>query len=145
MAQKTISGKEFDKPLIIHGGVTGEPEKYIAEKPYDLTKYEYSLLRKGFGSDLLSKSVFAATVGFTIAVIGKVISALINKESPTLEKWEIWAILIGVIVFLLLKIKKIFLKTDEEKEFKDINTNIVEHFESHLKRRVHVTKEKEGE
>jgi len=137
-----VTGQLFDSPLYVSGGVTGEPERYLAEKPYELSKYEFSILKKGkFSSDIWVPSVIGAIVGFILAVIGKLLQALIAKQNPSLEQWEIWAIIAGIIVCLLFKfVRK---RTSEEKEFERIKQYIDQHFLTSPKRRVHVTREEE--
>jgi len=45
---RVISGQEFDTPLIFKGSISDEPERYVAEKPYELTKYEFIILTSVF-------------------------------------------------------------------------------------------------
>jgi hypothetical protein len=43
---RVIEGQKFDAPLIFDGAVGAEPQSYIAERPYELTKFELSILRR---------------------------------------------------------------------------------------------------
>jgi hypothetical protein len=93
----TITGQRFDKPLFVAGEVSGEPERYLAEKPYELSKYEFSILRKGkFKSDSWFQLVTGATVGLILAALGKALNALVQEQTPSLENWELWSIAAGI-------------------------------------------------
>ena len=126
--QKTerISGQRFDTPLYVQGGITGEPERYLAEKPFELSKYEFSILKKGkFRSDSLFQLVCGATIGLVLLILGKAINALIQKQTPSLENYELWSVGAGIIIALILKIRK---QTPEEKEFKKVRDYIDKHY-----------------
>lgn len=140
---ETISGQRFDKPLYVHGGVTGEPERYLAEKPFELNKYEFSILKKGkFGSDSLFQLVCGATIGFVLSILGKALNALIQKQTPSLENWELWSVGAGIIIALILKFRK---QTPEENEFNEVTDYIDKHYKETPIRRIHVTQRKEGQ
>ncbi len=51
---QSISGGEYDSPIILQGRVDLEPQRYVAEKPYDLTRYEYSFLKKNYTGNFWS-------------------------------------------------------------------------------------------
>ncbi len=140
---RTITGQRFDKPLFINGEVSGEPERYLAEKPYELSKYEFSILRKGkFKSDSLFRWSMGATGGFVLAVIGKALSALIQKQTPSLKTWELWSIVAGTTITLGLRFMK---KSPDEKEFEKISEHIDQHFKETPRRRIYVSSRKEGQ
>ena len=137
--QKTESIKDqrFDTPLYVSGEITNEPERYLAEKPYELSKFEFSILKKGkFRSDTLFQLISGATVGFVLVIIGKALNALIQKQTPTLENWELWSVGAGIVLGIILKFRS---KTADEKEFDEIKEYINQHFESTPRRRIHLT------
>ena len=55
LGKRLIEGQKFDSPLVFEGSVDTEPQRYIAEKPYELTKYEFSVIRKKDFTDLWFK------------------------------------------------------------------------------------------
>lgn len=130
-----ISGQEFDEPLILQGQISGEPERYVAEKPYELTKYEFTLLRKSFFSDVWFQLFAGGFVGLLIAILGKSISALLDKKTPNFERWELYALGIGLLFSILFK----FLKSKEDKEKRNLENVIEGHFKTNKPRRVHLT------
>lgn len=132
---RVIEGKRFDEPLFLSGDIDKEPERYIAEKPYELTKYEFTILRKKMSSELLFITTFSATVGMLIAVIGKSIHALLDKKGPTLELWEIYAVVIGVLASIVFK----FIRSKEDKERLQLEEVVEGHFQTNRPRRVHLT------
>lgn len=136
-----ISGIEFDEPLFFKGNINAEPERYVAEKPYELTKYEFSLLRKKNNSDLLFQFVASATVGFAIALVGKIVGVILNKQSPNIEKWEMWALIVGLLLSLAVKF---FIKTKDDEEKMRLESNIERHFSTNKPRRIHLTKGEAG-
>lgn len=138
-----ISGQRFDNPLYVQGGITGEPERYLAEKPFELSKYEFSILKKGkFRSDSLFQLVCGATIGFVLLILGKALNALIQKQTPSLENYELWSVGAGIIIALILKFRK---QTPEEKEFNEVTDYIDKHYKETPIRRIHVTQKKEGQ
>jgi len=142
---RTITGQRFAEPLFVEGGVSGEPERYLGEKPYELSKYEFSILKKGkFKSDLWFQLVIGATVTLMLVVLGKTLSALAQEQKPSLENWELWSIAAGIALALSLwfKNKK---KPPDDKEFQEITEHIDQHFRETPKRRIHVTSRKEGQ
>jgi hypothetical protein len=142
-----IKDQQFDreKPLYIRGGVTGEPERYLAEKPYDLSKFEFGVLRKGkFVPHIWVELIAGATVGMSLSIIGKiVVSALIGQRTPTVESWEFPAIAVGLLIVALLKFFR--RKSDDEKDFDAIRDAIEQHFASNPPRRLHLTSKENGE
>lgn len=132
-----IEGQRFDKPLLLQGQIIDEPEQYIAEKPYDLTKYEFSVLRRPSLSEFWFNVVAGATAGFVISIAGKVIQSLLKKATPSLEAWELWSIVIGVVFSILIKW---IIKSKDEKEKSSLENSINEHFTNHKPRKLHITK-----
>lgn len=98
-----IEGGRFDSPLVMHGAIEIEPERYIAEKPYDLTKFEFSVIRRRSALDLWFTLFAGATVGVLIVILGKTLAALLEKKSPIFETWELWAVAIGFLISVLVK------------------------------------------
>ncbi len=127
----------FDEPLILPGHIDSEPERYIAEKPFDLTRFEYSILRKSNAVDFRFALVSGATAGVVLSVICKSIAALIAKQNPTLEIWEVIAVIVGGILSYMLKCK---LKSEEDKEKYKLISVIDNHFEQNKPRHLHLTK-----
>jgi hypothetical protein len=141
--QKLNESRTFDSPLIFKAeSIDGEPEKYIAEKPFDLTRYEYSILKKAYKADFWYSTVSGGTAGILVSVVGKSISTLIAKQNPTLEIWEVIAIIAGVVTSLILKF---LVKTEDDKEKNKLMKVIDNHFESNKPRNLHITKEKVNE
>lgn len=130
-----ISGRQFDTPLYVDGEVSDEPERYLGEKPYELSKYEFSVLRKKKDSSKFwFQLICGATAGFILSVVGKILHALILKVDPKLELWEILTILVGIVVAVFLKNRK----TTEEVEADQIEQYIEQHYISNPKRRIHI-------
>lgn len=119
----------------MHGAIDSEPERYIAEKPYDLTKFEFAVLRRRVKSEYWFNLIAGATAGVAISVVGKVLAALIEKQVPTLETWEIWAFLIGLLLALCTK----FVRSKEDMDRSQLETVIDGHFTTNRPRRVHLT------
>ena len=137
--EKTESIKDlnFDTPLYVAGEISAEPERYLAEKPYELTKFEFSILKKGkFRADTWFQLVCGATLGLVLAIAGKTLNALIQKQTPTVENWELWSVAAGVFLAVILKFGR---KTEDEKEFDEIRQYISHHFENSPRRRVHLS------
>lgn len=140
-SERVIDGGRFDKPLILPGIITAEPERYIAEKPYELTKFEFSILRKRMTSELLFTITAGATAGVILNVAGKALSSLLAKENPVLETWELWAIGFGSLASVVFK----FLIIGSDKERLHLEKVIDGHFENNKPRRVHLTSGSENE
>lgn len=132
---RVIEGERFDRPLVLPGAIDAEPERYIAEKPYELTKYEFSIVRKRSSSELWFVTTIGATAGVLLAVLGKTLSALLAKNAPTLEQWEMWAIAAGIAAAIAFKL----LRSKEEKERSQLVEVIDGHFQTNRLRRVHLT------
>lgn len=140
---ENIANRQFDEPLYVFGQITNEPERYLAEKPYELSKFEFSVIKKGkFKADTWFQLVCGAAAGFFLAILGKALNALIQKQSPSLENWELWAVGAGVFLAIILKKQS---KTEDEKEFDELKESINQHFENTLPRRIHITGKKEGQ
>lgn len=131
-----VQGEEFDTPLIIHGGIEYEPERYVAEKPYDLTRYEFSILRKSSGSEMWFNLIAGGTAGVAVSVAGKTIASLLDKKDPSLATWEIITVIVGMGVSILVKKK---LKSKEETEKEQLLSIVETHFTQNRKRRLHLT------
>lgn len=134
---QSYEGRTFDKPLIVPGHIDTEPEKYIAEKPFDLTRFEYSVLRKPYLADFWFNLSSGATAGVVISVFGKTIAALIAKQIPSLEPWEIVTVFLGVIISCVLKTK---FKSEDDKEKDKLMSVIDSHFEQNKPRHLHLTR-----
>jgi hypothetical protein len=140
---ENIVDRRFDEPLYVAGQITNEPERYLAEKPYELSKFEFSVIKKGkFKSEAWFQLVCGATAGFVIAILGKTLNALIQKQTPSLENWELWSVVAGVVLAIILKNRS---KTPDEKEFDEIKEYISQHFEGTRPRRIHVPGREEGQ
>ncbi len=133
--ENVISGRNFDEPLIFVGNIA-EPERYVAEKPYELTKYEFSVLRRRGSADLGFQVSVGATAGILLTVAGKILSSLIGKKPQTTEMWEIICIIIGILFCIVFK-KAV--KTKEDKEKEELDNVIDNHFRTNKPRRVHLT------
>jgi hypothetical protein len=131
-----IEGKEFDEPLIMAGTIEAEPVRYVAEKPYDLTRFEYSILKKPYLADFWFNIVAGGTAGLVISVIGKATTALIAKQDPTLDTWEIIAVIIVIVSAAILKL---CFKSDDDKEKDKLMSVINGHFSTNKPRRLHLT------
>ena len=134
--QTHIQGKVFDSPLFMPGGIDIEPIRYIAEKPYDLTKYEFKVIKSPSYSELWFNLSAGGTAGIVVAVIGKVLASLIEKTKPSLELWEIIAIIAGVIISWIIKK---YGKTKDEKEKEQLFEIVESHFVQNPMRRIHLT------
>ncbi|MGY3896094.1 hypothetical protein [Aeromonas enterica] len=137
VASKHFSGEIFDKPLIMEGFIESEPTRYIAEMPYDLTRYEFSIIKKPDNTEMYFNLFAGATIGLLISIIGKVAASLVAKEDPQLAGWEIISLVIGLLICL---VTKRFVKSNEDKEKEDLLNAIEEHFINNKKRKLHVTK-----
>ena len=134
---KTHDGRTFDAPLVVPGYIENEPERYVAEKPFDLTRYEYSILRKPYHADFWFNLASGATAGLILSVIGKSIAALIAKQTPKLEIWEIVAIAAGVIVSLVFKFA---FRSKDDKDKEKLVKVVDVYFEQNKPRHLHLTK-----
>jgi hypothetical protein len=136
--------KMSNEPIYVRGGVEGEPVKYLGIKPYDLDKYQFSILRKSFDNkSILFNATLGGTVGGIVIVISKLIQLAIDQKPLNLEYYEIIAICLGglvAIVFWLLRKYKI---SEEEKEKKELIENIASWFERNPNRNIHVTPKEE--
>lgn len=133
---KSYQGRTFDAPLIVPGHIDSEPERYIAEKPFDLTRFEYSILRKPYNADFRFALVSGATAGVFLSIVGKTIAALIVKQSPTFEIWEVIAFIVGCIASWAFKSK---FKSEDDREKDKLMSVIDSHFEQNRPRHLHLT------
>lgn len=135
----SYEGRTFAEPLIVPGHIDTEPERYIAEKPFDLTKFEYSILRKPYMAEFWFTLAAGATGGVVISVVGKSMTALIAKQNPSLELWEIITVALGVALSLWFKKK---FNSDNDLEKNRLMSVIDRHFEQNRPRHLHLTKGK---
>ena len=119
----------------MYGAIETEPERYIAEKPYDLTKFEFSVLCRRSSAGFLFALVAGATAGIAITIAGKVLAALLEKKPPTVEAWEIWAVVIGLALSLALKL----IRSKDDNERATLEEVISGHYAQNRPRRLHVT------
>lgn len=137
---RVIEGERFDKPLVMEGAIEAEPERYIAEKPYELTKFEFGVLRKINRSEFWFSITAGATAGIAIAIAGKALAALIAKQNPVLESWELWAVGAGFIGSLALRL----IPTKDDVARQKLEDVIEGHFATNLPRRLHLTTNKDA-
>ena len=137
MAQqnKVIEGKQFDSPLVLPGASNVEPQRYIAELPYELTKYEFVVLRRRGTSHLLFTSAVSATVGIALMLTGKFVSGVITQQQPDWHKWELVTLELGIVLSIVLT----FVRSRDDKERERLEEVINSHFQANKPRRVHVT------
>lgn len=134
--ESQVSDKVYDEPIILQEEVSIEPQRYVAEKPYDLTRYEYSFLKRNFTGSLWSNLFAGASVGLFVSVLAKSVVALLDQQTQKLETWE-W---VGLIISILLAlIFKFCVKTEDDKTKKELISVVDDHFENSKPRRVHVT------
>ncbi len=131
---KSASGGEYDSPIML-GDIDIEPQRYVAEKPYDLTRYPYSYLKRNYSGGFWFNIAVGATAGFVLTVLGKAIFALLDKENPSLDMWEIITIAIGVAMSLYFKCS---FKSEDDKIKSELNEVVDTHFQKSKPRRVHL-------
>jgi hypothetical protein len=134
---RVIEGERFDSPLVMAGGIDAEPQRYIAEKPYELTKFEFAVLRRRTMSSLWFNLVAGATAGVLIAIAGKALASLLEKKPPTVESWEVWAVAIGIVLSIAIRCR--CLRSSDEREKGALEGVIDGHFATNRPRRVHLT------
>ena len=137
---RVIEGGKFDTPLVMHGAIDAEPQRYIAEKPYELTKFEFAVLRRPIVSEFWFTLIAGATAGVAISVIGKALAALVEKKAPTLEAWEICSLAIGLLLAVCTK----FVRSKADKEHGQLEEVIDGHFTTNKPRRVQLTNSTEA-
>ena len=137
---RVIEGERFDTPLVMHGVIDAEPQRYIAEKPYDLTKFEFTILRKRVASEFWFTLVAGATAGLVISIAGKALAALLEKKAPSVDSWELWGVLAGIVGSLLLKL----VRSKDDKERLQLEQVVEGHFSTNRPRRVHLTQNQEA-
>jgi uncharacterized protein YacL len=131
-----ITDGDYDSPIILPGRVDLEPQRYVAEKPYDLTRYEYSFLKKNYTGNFWASLTAGATVGLIISVLGKSIIALLDRQTPELASWELVAVVIGIISTIVFKL---CIKTEEDIMKEELIKVVESHFQDSKPRRVHLT------
>ena len=130
-----IEGERFDAPFVIRGSVEAEPERYIAEKPYELTLYEFTVLRRASGSKKVASTSLGATIGVVITIAGKLVLSLTGGTAPEIEMWQIYSAAIGVVIWGIASL----FKSADEKQKAELENVIDGHFTANRPRRVHVT------
>jgi len=135
-SNEIVSGGEYGSPIILPGPVNLEPQRYVAEKPYDLTRYEYSFLKRNYSGNFWANLTAGATVGLIISILGKSIIALLDKQTPELASWELVAVVVGVISTIIFKF---CIKTGEDKTKEELIKIVEIHFQDSRPRRVHLT------
>lgn len=136
---RIIEGERFDQPLVVEGAIE-EPQRYIAEKPYELTKFEFSIIRRKDSSSFWATAFSGATVGLIISALGKALAALLDKKSPSLEMWELCAIVAGIFMTVLFSC----IRSKDSKERDELEAVINGHFTANKPRRLHVTANQEA-
>ncbi len=136
---QTFEGERFDQPLVVPWAIEAEPERYIAEKPYDLTKFEFAILRRRTWSEFWFSIAVGATAGIALSVAGKALAALLEKKTPAVDSWELWAIAGGAILSILLR----SIRSKDDKERTRLEEVIDGHFMTNRPRRLHLTNNKE--
>jgi hypothetical protein len=111
--ENTVSEVVYDSPIILPGEVAIEPQRYVVERPYDLTRYEYSYLKRNFSGGFWCNIFAGATAGLVISVLGKSVISLIANKTPNLQTWELVSIGMGVLLSLLFKF---CIKSDDDKK-----------------------------
>jgi tetrahydromethanopterin S-methyltransferase subunit F len=134
--ENTVNDGVYDSPIILPGKFSIEPQRYVAERPYDLTRYEYSFLKRNYSGGFWSNLFAGATAGLVISVLGKTVISLFAKETPELQPWEVVGIAIGVVLTLLFKY---CIKSDDDKKKQDLISVVEIHFKNSKPRRVHLT------
>ncbi|MCK8065730.1 hypothetical protein [Vibrio sp. 1CM7H] len=126
-----------NEPLFVKGGVEGEPVKYLGVKPYELDKYEFSILKKKFeNKSVWFNAALGATAGSILLLFAKVIQLALTKQEISIEIYEIIVILLGALVSWRLRNPKV---SDEELEQQGIVKDIDDWFSQNPKRNIHVT------
>jgi hypothetical protein len=129
-----VTGTE---PLYVKGGVEGEPEKYLAGKPYDLDKYEFSVLKKKFeNKSMWFNASIGATAGFIIILLAKMIQLAISQKAITFELYELIVVVVGTFITWMLRKPKI---TEDETEQLNLVKDVDDWFSRNPKRNIHVT------
>jgi hypothetical protein len=126
-----------NEPLYVKGGVEGEPVKYLAVKPYELDKYEFSVLKKKFeNKSMWFNASIGATAGFIILLLAKMIQLGISQQPIKLELHEIIVVVIGALTAWLLRKPKI---SEDETEQLDLVKDVGDWFSQNPNRNIHVT------
>jgi len=133
---KKVNNRDFDSPIILDGSIDIEPQRYVAEKPYDLTRYEYSFLKRNYTGDFHGNLFAGATAGLVVAVLGKAVVSLLSKTTPKIDMWEVVAIIIGLLLSVFFKFVS---KSDDDRNKLELNEIIDRHFQESKSRLVHLT------
>lgn len=128
-------------PLFIKGGVDLEPLKYLGVRPFELDRYQLSVLKRNFDKkSSLFNACLGATVGTVLLLLAKFIHLAIERKVFSLEWHEIIAVILGVWLSYILRTPVV---TDEEKEKLELIREISDWFEANPNRAIHVS-QKEG-
>jgi hypothetical protein len=126
-----------NEPLYVKGGVEGEPVKYLAVKPYELDKYEFSVLKKKFENKTMwFNASIGATAGFIILLLAKIIQLAISQQPIEFELYEIIVIVVGALTAWVLRKPKI---TEDETEQLNLVKDVDDWFSQNPNRNIHVT------
>lgn len=129
-----------NEPLFIRGGVEGEPVKYLGVKPYEMDKYEFSVLRRSFeNKSIWFNASIGATCGFVFLILAKIIQLAISQKPISIEYYEIVAVVIGGLVSYFLRKPKV---SEEESEKMELIGDISNWFEQNPNRNIHVSPRK---
>jgi hypothetical protein len=129
-----------NEPLYVTGGVDAEPTKYLAVKPYELDKYQFSVLKKRFeNKSMWFNAVIGATAGCIFLLLAKIIQLGVNQQPIKIELYEVVAVAIGAFMAWLLRKPKI---SEDEAEQLDFVKEVDDWFSQNPKRAVHVTPKK---
>ncbi|EIE1271966.1 MULTISPECIES: hypothetical protein [Vibrio] len=126
-----------NEPLFVKGGVEGEPVKYLGVKPYELDKYEFSILKKKFeNKSVWFNAALGATAGSIFLLLAKVIQLSLTKQEISIEIYEIATVLLGAIASWNLRTPTL---SDDELEQQEIVKYIDDWFSQNPKRNIHVS------
>ncbi|MCG3734479.1 hypothetical protein [Vibrio cincinnatiensis] len=126
-----------NEPLFVKGGVEGEPVKYLGVKPYELDKYEFSILKKKFeNKSVWFNAALGATAGSIFLLLAKVIQLALTKQEISIEIYEIATVLLGAIASWNLRTPTL---SDDELEQQEIVKDIDDWFSQNPKRNIHVS------
>jgi len=137
LAKYPPEGNISNEPLYVKGGIEGEPVKYLAIKPYELDKYEFSVLKKKFeNKSMWFNASIGATAGFIILLLAKMVQLGISQKPIELELYEIIVVIIGSFTAWTLRKPKI---SEDEIEQLNLVKDVNDWFSQNPNRNVHVT------
>jgi cytochrome c biogenesis protein CcdA len=136
-SNKPPEKEQRNEPLFVDGGVEGEPIKYLGVKPYELDKYQFSILRKKFYSkSMWFNTAAGATVGFILMFFAKVIQLLMVNQQIKVEAYEIIVIILGGIIMFVLRKPNV---SPDEVEQTELEQEIGSWFAQNPNRNIHVS------